>query len=302
MRNIKKSVNKTVFLVILFYFFSLTIPIGLCQIPPAGRLVTTHVEDTDRSAFDSINKIYEISPSSLEQGYTAEFGQNDSFRLAILGKRHYIIVSQINEIEVEILVSGKPGKIVLGPDEYKIIEFQNTESYKERVKLTLNYINNGIAGLHIKTFKEEISPAEYKELFDIEVGLAKNKIYSSSELDVYIRFFNFGDGPSHVNIIYSIFNENNTEVYRGVDDKIVYTEDSIVKNFNFLNLRLGRYKIVSEIFYGKNQTAVSEKNFEVVKKPFSLGNTLALAVFGLFLLAFIVSFFVRKMRAKEEEK
>jgi hypothetical protein len=297
MRNIKKSVNKTVFLVILFYFFSLTIPIGLCQIPPTGRLVTTHIEDTDRSAFDSINKIYEISPSSLEQGYTTEFGQNDSFRLAILGKRHYIIVSQIDETEVEILVSGKQGKIVLGPDEYKIIEFQNTESYKERVKLTLNYINNGIAGLHIKTFKEEISPAEYKELFDIEVGLAKNKIYSSSELDVYIRFFNFGDGPSHVNIIYSIFNENNTEVYRGVDDKIVYTEDSIVKNFNFLNLRLGRYKIVSEIFYGKNQTAIAEKSFDVVKKRFPTRDTILLALLSVFFVIFIVLFFIKRLNS-----
>jgi len=119
--------------------------------------------------------------------------------------------------------------------------------------------------MYIKTYDENtFIQADYKELFDIEVELPNGKIYESSDLIAYIKFFNFGEGPSHINIEYAVLDDSGKEYYRGIDDKVVYTEDSIIKNFNFLKLPSGNYTITSEIFYGKNQTAFSEKNFRIL--------------------------------------
>ena len=152
------------------------------------------------------------------------------------------------------------------------------------LEITLNSVENEQAEIFLKTYQEqEFVGGNYKELFDIVVELVDDEIEDSSELSVYMKFINFGEGASKIEIIYSIFNWEGEEVYRGIDEKVVYTEESIVKNFDFLELGVGKYTIKSQIFYGENQTAVSERSFEIINRSFFSQILIFLVFIGLIL-------------------
>ena len=251
--------------------------------------VTTTEVDGSKIYFGSVQKIYEISPSTLEIGYAADLHEKEAFKLFVSGKKYYIVLWNVSKDYISIIVPGR-GNGTIRVGETRIVDLFETEGYKDSIILTLNSIKEKTANILIKKYHPELpSSVAYKELFDIEVGLAKTKIYDTNELTANIKFLNFGEGPSHINIEYAIVNENNTEFYRVADDKVVYTEDSIVKTFDSLTLNPGKYKLAARITYGKNQTAASEKGFEILEKPFYLKyNVWPLAVLLLVVVAFYI--------------
>jgi len=98
----------------------------------------------------------------------------------------------------------------------------------EDILLTLNELYNDSANISIKEYKERKNTlnSDYEELFDVVMDIKEDKIQSSRDLTVYLDFVNFGDGPSHINIIYTILNENEKEMYKGVDEKS-YTQKNL---------------------------------------------------------------------------
>ena len=127
----------------------------------------------------------------------------------------------------------------------------------------MHSINESLAKVELELFEDEIpEDVDYYELFDIQVRLADYTIYSPQDLSAIIEFTNFGEGPSHVRIIYSIIDvETGKEYYTGIDEKIVETTEIMQKNFYTLKIPYGRYIIRTTIYYGNNQEATSEESF-----------------------------------------
>jgi len=246
--------------------------------------------------FDEMQKIYEISDSSLEKGVNEILNEKDAFRININKRNYYIIIWNITEDDrVRVIFPGKR-QLIFGEDDIILVDIdqdneldvqlelkaieEDYESGKTVVSVELGDGNAKIgdveqipkrkANLYIKKFieKELIPDEQYFELFDVTVRLVEEEIYSSRELSAFIVFENFGEGVSEINIVYSIINENKIEVYKGIDSKIVQTEDMVVKDFNFLELSKGKYILRAEIFYGQNQTGESEQSFEIIEQPF----------------------------------
>ncbi len=289
--------------------------------------VTTIVGDLHPEfIFDSIKKTYEISSSSLEKGYSESLTEKDAFRLEINERNYYIIIWNITD---EGIIAVFPGNRFLSfglndvilvdiDQDNKLdikLELKSVEPYESSKKVvsielkddeefiikSVEEVDDRKANFYIKKFveKELIPEGDYFELFDVTVRLSKETIFSISELGAFVTFENFGEGPSEIDIVYSIINKNGKEVYRGVDSKVVQTEDSVFKNFNFLELPLGKYILRTEIFYGKNQTGESEQDFEIIKKPFFSVFKDALIFVGSLIALFIMVVYLRKHYRKK---
>ena len=262
----------------------------------SSESITSITEDLDTEfAYNKIQKIYEISDSSLKKGYSTLLNEKDAFRINIVERNYYLIVWNISGDEVKIIFPNNRelifeiGDIILVDmnQDNKLdiqLELKSIEEDYENAKITasvkfedettvISNIQNTPhrqVNFYIKQFIEEelIPEGGYFELFDVTVRLADEQIYTSRDLEAFIIFENFGEGTSEINIVYSIIDEKNKEVYRGIDSKVVQTEDRVVKDFDFLNLPLGKYILRTEIFYGNNQTGDAEQDFEIVKIPF----------------------------------
>ncbi len=276
------------------------------DVPSEGmnsRVVTTYIEETNKPLFEQSNRTWEISQSSIDLGRTLELKKDDSIKMIIHGEGYYLYVMEITNNEIELITLGNQ-TIILKKNESKIFEIIDKYTEEKKIlELNLDSIEGEIARFHIQTYDEKKAvKADYKELFDIEVDLPVKEIYSTADLTIYIKFFNFGEGPSHINIEYAILDDKSKEYYRGIDDKVVYTEDSLIKNFGFLKLEPGNYTATARISYGKNQTAYSEKTFRVL--PFSqFAKFKPVIIMGLIVLAIIVVLYFIKFRgnnAKEE--
>ncbi|MFA5856935.1 MAG: hypothetical protein WC867_06250 [Candidatus Pacearchaeota archaeon] len=260
---------------------------------PTSDTITSTIDEEKDPIFDNIKKINEISPNVLSKGYTSSYSNNEAFRILIGDKKYFLILEKITSENIDYYLFNNE-KSSLKLNETKIIDLNKDG----KLDIVINYINfdNDKAIIYLKEYSENFNgETNYKELFDIEVGLSEEKIVESKDLTIYIRFVNFGEGPSRINIVYSIINSSGSEVYTGVDDKVVYTEDSIIKNFDFLRLEPGEYKITSSIYYGKNQTAISEKSFEIIgKSSYSGLISIVLFVFFVILFYFLINFFTKK--------
>jgi len=279
---------------ISIYFSSAGITGAVQGNSPTSRVVTTYLGEPNQSIFEQSERIWEISQSSIDLGKTLELKKNDLIKMIIRAENYYIYVNEISNEEIRLVTLGNQ-TIILKQNESKIFEITDKYTNEKKIlELRLDSVEGETARMHIKTYDRDISiQADYKELFDIEVELPEEEIYDASELIVYINFYNFGEGPSHINIEYAILDDSGKEHYRGVDDKVVYTTDSLIKEFDFLKLPQGNYTITSEIFYGKNQTAFSEKNFRIL--PSSTFKKLKpLIVLGLILATFM--FFIYRMK------
>jgi len=289
--------------------------------------VTTIIEDLDvESVFDSIKKIYEISPSALDKGYSVTLNEKDAFKLKRAERSYYIIVWNITEDNVivvfpgdRMLSFGLNNTILVDVNQNNeldiILELRSIESYEgsevivpieldeeEVVVGNFERVERRRANFYIRKFieKELIPDGDYFELFDVTVRLADETIFSASGLSAFITFENFGEGPSEIDIVYSIINKNGREVYRGVDSKIVQTEDLVVKDFSFLELPLGKYILRTEIFYGQNQTGDSEQDFEIIKKPFfSIYRDVLIFIVSLVILFMMVVYFRKRSEMNE---
>jgi len=287
-------------LIIMVMGISLVSPIHAQDISSdsiSSEGVTTITEDLDTEfIYDEMRKIYEISDSSLEKGVTEILNEKEAFRININKRNYYIIVWDIIEDNrVQMIFPGKR-QLVFGEDDIILVDINQDGKLNVQLELKSiieDYENSGVvasvefsdetatmgdvkqiskrkAEIFIKRFieKELIPKGDYFELFDVTVRLAKREIHAARNLEAYMTFENFGGGPSQIEIVYSIINENEIEVYRGLDSKVVQTEESVIKNFDFLKLPVGKYILRTEIFYGQNQTGESEQDFEIINQPF----------------------------------
>lgn len=250
--------------------------------------------------YDKIVKIYEIGDLSLKEGYSATLNEKDAFRLKIKEKDYYIIVWNFtNDDRVRMIFPGER-QLIFRTDDIILVDINQNNKLDIQLELKAitedtNNISNKKASFFIKRIIEEelIPSGDYFELFDVTVRLAEEKIYTARELEAFIIFENFGEGTSKIDIVYSIINEVGTEVYRGVDSKVVQTEDRVVKDFDFLKLPVGKYILRAEIFYGQNQTGESEQDFEIAKVP-----VMSLLGDALFFISTIIILFFLVMFAK----
>jgi hypothetical protein len=261
-----------------------------------SKVVTTYIEETNKPLFEQSNRTWEISQSSIDLGQTLELKKGDSIKMIIHDEGYYLYVMEITSKEIKLITLGNQ-TIILKQNESKIFEIIDKYTGEKKIlELSLDSIEGEIAKLNMKTYDEKAAvKADYKELFDIEIDLPVKEVYSTADLTIYIKFFNFGEGPSHINIEYAILDDKSKEYYRGIDDKVVYTEDSLIKNFGFLKLEPGNYTATARISYGKNQTAYSEKTFRVL--PVSeFAKFKPVLILGLIVIALIVVLYFVKFR------
>lgn len=226
-------------------------------------ITSTFDSDMINPLFNDLGTIYEISPSILDKGYTATVGELDAFMVSVSGKKFTLVISNLTDNCVFVSdYSGAFSEVFVG--QRYLIDFNKDGVFD--LELFLEMVDNGLALITLENYDDDRMelPDGYKELFDVEVGVLEKEIENSKDLRVYMRFVNFGEGLSNINIVYSIMDNEGNEVYRGVEERVVYTEDSLIKTFEFLELQPGSYSIYSIIFYGQNQTADSEDDFEVV--------------------------------------
>jgi len=271
--------KKTLFLISLIFILFLNINFLNAEI----TIGTEELEE--EILIESIGKTYELTSAALEKGFSINLNQKDALRLKIQGRNYYLIVQNISNNQIFLIAPGNR-QLILGMDQRGIIDVNQDGELD--VDLIFQSLQGDMAKIFIKEFIEE-KPliGDYIQLFDIEISLAKNEIFSTNDLNIFIKFINFGEGPSEIDVTYSILDENKSEIYTGIDSKIVYTEDSIIKNFNFLEIPPGKYSIVSKITYGKNQTAESEETFELKKRPL-ITVIMGPLIFGFIILVFFV--------------
>jgi hypothetical protein len=296
----KKRIAIIVLGIFLFLILFLTLNINFISsksLTTSDTITSTIGEDAQKSAFDLIKKVHQISDSVIANGYTGKISEYDCFKVTILEKDYSFIFFNFTSDTVNVVITGgKYGTLEI--NQTKVVDV-NSDS-KNDVELTLNSLAEGIAEATIRNYyeKEDISGG-YKELFDVDMELKEDKVKDSKDLAVFMKFINFGEGPSKINITYTISYFNNTELYKGVDEKVVYTEESITKSFDFLELKPGRYKLYLIISYGKNQTAESEKIFEVLESKYSNNTLIIISVLLIFLLIIIaISFFRKNIQEK----
>jgi hypothetical protein len=280
-----------------------------------GQQITTFVK-ADVPSFGPVEKVYEISPNSRDIGYELSVREREQIQMPVLDTLNALYITKIAEDGVIISKMSKDGQtidpersnITLRLNETKIIKFVDSGGSKEElVKFTLVSVGSGSARLYFKNFDDANGlVANYTELFDIEVKLAKTTITSAGELVASISFINFGEGASQVFITYTITDSDGKERYRGVDNRIVYAQDSLIKRFDGLSLPDGNYILESRIDYGKNQTADSALNFRVAPQSdysqyLTLGIFIVLII-GLFAAVGLKRFYAQRKDERASEK
>jgi len=305
-RNDERFVGKIyrIFLILMvFLFFNFIPQVNAQEITTEGITVIPY--ESGINIFGSIKKIYEISPSSLEEGHSESLREREAFRVNIKSEDYYIFVLNVTEKDVIVIFPGRR-ELSFSPNGTTLTDIDQDGELD--IELRLESISGKLANFYIGEFVEEklIPSGDYFELFDVTVRLADEVLYSSRELEAFIVFENFGEGASQIDIAYSIIDENGIEVYRGVDNKVVQTEDRVVKDFDFLELPFGKYILRTDIFYGKNQTGEAEQDFEIIRKPFSkiLGVPLILIGIIFVLLGVVVyaRWLVKKVGGKRRRK
>lgn len=278
---------------ILFAFILVLISLSAIT----AESITTSLPSSEESLFDRAEKTYELSQNSIISGHTLSLVKNSMIVLPIFNRKYYLFVSDISPEEI-ILLNPKNESLVITINDSKIIEITDSiTGNKAAIEFRLESISDKKADLHIQDFGQKIPVnVDYTELFDIIVSLKKDIIYSPDELLAYIKFINFGEGPSHIIITYSVMDKNGKEYYQAVDSKVVYTEDSVVKTFDSLSLPFGEYALYSRIDYGKNQTAESESSFKLIRKPLYI-EAFPVAVFFI-VVAGLYAFASNRMKRK----
>ena len=260
------------------------------------EVITTQPKEATTGVLNEINRFYEISEKSLKIGYNATLNTDSAFRITMGQKDRYIIVSNFSEGQINIIFLGS-GKTLFNKqiksNDYIIFKIEDLD-----LQFYLHSANQAQAQIELKLFEQEIpAGVEYFELFDIRVRLEEHTIYSPTDLSATIEFTNFGEGPSHVRLIYSIINSDEEEVFTGIDQKIVETNEIMRKKFSTLKIPNGDYKIRTTIYYGDNQEATSEESFTLKGVPKS-----QLIKQPLFFIAIIVISFGLVVFLKKKEK
>ena len=142
--------------------------------------------------------------------------------------------------------------------------------------------------------------AVVSELFDIKLGLEKNKLFPTDELVAKVVFESFGVVPTPVNMIFLIADNSGKIISSSKENTIVETEAIFTKKFENLNLLPGNYTLKLKTLYNTN----IEDNFSV---PFSIHNQIhpwwiAGGIIGFVFVVFILIFFIQKHRKMTVKK
>ena len=86
-------------------------------------------------------------------------------------------------------------------------------------------------------------------LFDITFDLEESVLSKSDKLVVWITLQNFGRKYVPTRLIYSVINNKGKEVYRSFEELRVYTDESIIKQFDDLVLEEGDYTLIMNVEY-----------------------------------------------------
>ncbi len=108
-----------------------------------------------------------------------------------------------------------------------------------------NIYNSDWANLEVKFYSEPIP----EELFDITFDIEENTLSSSDKLVVLITLQNFGRKHVPARLVYIFEDKDGNEVYRNFEEIRVYTDVSIIKRFDELKLKQGKYKLKLNVEY-----------------------------------------------------
>jgi len=109
------------------------------------------------------------------------------------------------------------------------------------------------------TYVEKIKK---NQLLDVKLALESNVITSSDKLTAWVSFQSFGTAPAYTNLTYSILDKAGNVIYSELDEKIIYTEGLVIKEFSNLSLAEGEYTLALTLKYA-NVTEKFEQKFEV---------------------------------------
>ncbi|MGK0208807.1 MAG: hypothetical protein ACI83O_000061 [Patescibacteria group bacterium] len=257
--------HKVLFVVVVFIFLFV---IAFQFKSATSQVISSQPGGGPVQLYDKIEKTYEISQTALEVGTFIPIEKSEALRLNHLRSEFTIFIINITQKNAALHFFGK-GTLFLEFEKSYIVDLDDDGT--SDVEVFMNRTNSGQAQFFIKRFKEEslLLTGDYFELFDVTMRLKESLIYSTQDLGAFVLFENFGDGASKINIVYSIINAAGEEVFHGVDIKVVQTQDSIFKSFEYLNLDYGIYTVKAEIFYGDNQTAGAEQQFKLAPVPIS---------------------------------
>ncbi len=103
----------------------------------------------------------------------------------------------------------------------------------------------------VEEVETEPEPAEEvpEELFDITFDLEENSLGKSDKLVVWVSLQNFGKRYVPARIIYTVTDETKKEVYKKFEEIRVYTDESIIKQFEDLVLEEGDYILSMRVEY-----------------------------------------------------
>ncbi|MCK4650163.1 hypothetical protein KAT36_02930 [Candidatus Pacearchaeota archaeon] len=257
------------------------------------EIITTTFPEVAPTLLEQIERFYEISERSLEIGYNVTLDTPSVLETIINNRNRYIIANNFSQNSINLIFIGS-GKTLFNQK----IETSDSIIFKIEdlnLQFTLHFANKTHAQVELKLFRQEIPPdVDYFELFDIQVRLAQYEIYSPTDLTAMIEFTNFGEGPSHIRLIYSIINIAGKEFYTGIDEKIVETDQVMIKNFDTLDIPNGQYIIRTTIYYGDNQEATSEESFTLKPVPKTQILKQPLLFIGIVLASFIIIVFLKK--------
>jgi len=291
----KKGIAKITVLItktILITFFLFLIQQVYAQdITP--EVITTTFPEVAPAGLEQIERFYEISERSLEIGYNVTLDKPSAFQTTIENRNRYIIANNFSQGKINLAFIGS-GETFFN-QELKSNDYVIFKINELNLQFILHSSNETHAQVELKLFQEEIpTDVDYFELFDIQVRLAQHELYSSTDLAAIIEFTNFGEGPSHVRLIYSIINTTGNEFYTGIDEKIIETDKVMIKNFNTLDIPNGQYIIRTTIYYGDNQEATSEESFTIKPIPKILLIKQPALFIGIILASFILVIFLKK--------
>jgi hypothetical protein len=230
------------------------------------KTITTIPAETQPATLDEIQRFYEISEKTLELGVDLTLDQPTTLQVTINNQKHYIVATNLSQNQANIIFLGKNKNTInqkLKPQDYIIFKIDDTN-----LQLTLDSANKNQATINLKLYEQEIpTNVTYYELFDIEVRVTEQTIYSPTDLAATVQLTNFGEGTSHVRLFYSIQNATGTEFHTAIDEKIIETNEIISKTFPNLNIPEGYYTIYTTIYYGDNQEAQAQDHFTLQAIP-----------------------------------
>ena len=227
--------------------------------------ITTIVQETPENIFDTIDRFYEINEPPLRTGYNTVIKSNSAFKLTIRGQEKHIIINNISKSSINLIFIGRGQTIFnnkLNKGDFTIFRIDDLF-----LNFSLDSIIGSTAQISLKLFEKTLPDIEYLELFDIKTTLAEETIYSPQDLIALIELTNFGEGPSQIRIIYSIIDANGKEHHTEVNEKIIETNEVVIKKFTTLDIPLGEYTIKTTIYYANNKEASSEQKFTLTEPP-----------------------------------